>query len=107
MSNDLRSDFYSSVSRHHLGIFDRVNDSNIFFIGGLMASFNECEALHELKITPDRLREIATEMERISKLEQFQAGQVIRFKLGHLFAFVYKPERTTASIKEETEVING
>jgi hypothetical protein len=91
------------MSRHHDCFFDWLNDSNIFFIGGLMASFNECEALHEIKITPDRLREIATEMERISKLDQFQVGQVIRFKLGHLFAFTYKPERTTATVKDEVE----
>mgnify|MGYP006281444205 CR=1 FL=1 len=68
-------------------------------LGVLMASFNECEALHEIKVTPDKLREIATEMERVSKVDTFQAGQVIRYKLGHLFALVYKPERSTA--KEE------
>ncbi len=73
-------------------------------IGVIMASFNECEALHEIKITPDKLREIATEMERVSKVDTFQAGQVIRYKLGHLFAFVYKPERSTA--KEENHAQN-
>lgn len=83
-----------------LKAFDTVFTALTSFIIGIttgvfVASFNECEALHEIKISPDRLREIATEMERVSKLEQFQAGQVVRFKLGHLFAFVYKPERST------------
>jgi hypothetical protein len=67
--------------------------------------FNECEALHELQMTPDDLREIATEMERKSKTEFYQQGQVIRYKFNHLFAFVYRPEKKAMIVKQEEEEI--
>lgn len=56
-------------------------------------TFNDVEALHELSITPDDLRDIANEMERKSKGEFFQHGQIVRYKFNHLFSFVYKPEK--------------
>lgn len=68
-------------------------------------NFNECESLHELSITPDQLREIAAEMERKSKTEFYQQGQIIRYKLNHLFAFVYRPEKTIPKRDEFEETI--
>lgn len=72
-----------------------------------MALFNDCESLHEIEMTPDRLREIANEMDRKNKSDLYQVGQVIRYKINHRFAFVYKPERiniTPVEVKTETQV---
>lgn len=62
----------------------------------------ECEALHELSVTPDQLREIAIEMERKSKSEFYQQGQVIRCKFNNLFSFIYKPERKSQKLTEDS-----
>ena len=58
-------------------------------------AFNECEAFHEVEITPDRLREVAAEMERKSRSDYFQQGQIIRMKINHRIALVFRPERPT------------
>lgn len=62
---------------------------------------NECEALHEIVITPQTLRDIAGEMEQKSRNEFYQRGQIVRYKVNHLFCFVYKPERPICSMKNE------
>ncbi len=67
----------------------------------------EVEATHEIDVTPDKLREIAVEMERKSKNENFQAGQVVRYKFSSRFAFVFKPDKTISILKlDESEVDN-
>ena len=57
-------------------------------------TFNDCEALHEIFLTPDELRNIANEIERKSKSEFYQQGQIIRFKVSNICCFIYKPEKT-------------
>lgn len=53
----------------------------------------ETETTHEIEVTPDMLREIAIQMERKEKHENYQSGQVIRTKLNDLFTFVYCPTK--------------
>lgn len=62
----------------------------------------DCEALHELCVTPDDLRDIANEMERKSKSEFYQQGQVIRCKFNNLFSFIYKPEKKLQKLTEDS-----
>jgi hypothetical protein len=73
--------------------------------GGNVAGFNECENLHEVEITPDRLREIASEMERRSRTEYYQAGQVIRYKINHRFALVFRPEKAYGQRAENVDEV--
>lgn len=54
--------------------------------------FNQCEVFYEIEMTPEKLREIAAEIEKLSKSDLFLTGQIIRYKINHKFAFVYKPE---------------
>lgn len=67
----------------------------------------EVEALHEIDVSPDKLREIAVEIERKSKNENFQAGQVVRYKISNRFAFVFRPDKTISILKlDESEFDN-
>lgn len=68
-------------------------------------AFNECEAFHEVDMTPDKLREIAIEMERKSKSDLFQHGQIIRMKINHRVALVFRPERATREGENDQPII--
>lgn len=60
----------------------------------------DTETTHEIEVTPDMLREIAIQMERKEKHENYQSGQVIRTKLNQLFTFVYSPNKQI-EVKDE------
>lgn len=69
-----------------------------------MAGFNQCEVLFEIDMTPNKLREIASEIEKLSKGELYLPGQVVRYKLNHKFCFVHKPEtRTVPAVSFDTD----
>lgn len=72
-----------------------------------MAGFNQCEVLFEIEMTPNKLREIASEIEKQSKSEMYLPGQIVRYKLNHKFAFVHKPEpKVISAVSFETDPIN-
>ena len=55
-------------------------------------SFNYIESFFEIEITPEDLKRIAGEMERME--QNFHVpGQVIRYKLSSNFAVLYRPEK--------------
>lgn len=54
-------------------------------------SFNYIECSFELDISPQELRQIADEMDQ--RVRGFcLPGQVVRYKLNHLFTILHKPE---------------
>ncbi len=55
-------------------------------------SFNYIESFFEIEVTPADLKRIAGEIERMES-EFHTTGQVIRYKLNHNFALVYRPEK--------------
>ena len=55
-----------------------------------MAKFNDVESMHELELSPDKLREIATQLEHTYD-KAHHPGQVIRYKVSHNFCLMWKP----------------
>jgi hypothetical protein len=55
-------------------------------------SFNYIESFFEIDITPEELKRIAGEMERMEAGFHIP-GQVIRYKLSTNFAVTYRPEK--------------
>lgn len=55
-------------------------------------SFNYIESFFEIEITPEDLKRIAGEIERMEQ-EFHTPGQVIRYKLSSNFALVHRPEK--------------
>lgn len=66
-----------------------------------MAKFNELESLFEIEMSPDKMRDIAAEIESRAKGEGFLPGQVIRYKINHKFAFVFKPDKISMNEKNK------
>lgn len=60
--------------------------------GSSKPSFNHIESFHEIPLSPEELKRIAGEIERMEQ-EFHTPGQVIRYKLSHNFCIVYKPEK--------------
>lgn len=68
-----------------------------------MSGFNQCEVLFEIEMTPNRLREIAAEIEKQSKSDLYLPGQIVRYKLNHRFSLVHKPEvRSMTAVSFDT-----
>lgn len=70
-----------------------------------MAKFNELENFFEIEMSPNKMRDIAAEIESRSKSDGFLPGQVIRYKINHKFAFTFKPDRISMNEKpKESEI---
>jgi len=55
-------------------------------------NFNYIESFFEIEISPEELKRIAGEIERLEQGFHIP-GQVIRYKLSSNFAVVYRPEK--------------
>jgi len=55
------------------------------------SGFNDLEALYEIEVTPEYLRQVADSLEfKVNK--GIMSGMVVRMKFNHMFCFVFRPE---------------
>lgn len=65
--------------------------------------FNQTEAMFEIPITPEKLREAAQRLEQGAKSPLYLRGQILRDKIDHNFCFVFRPETKGRGVVESRE----